>query len=150
MRLTGKMVKGRRVYDDAVSLAIANREVGEGERFTEEFGREKKVRTLKQNNRYWKLLEPIARHHLNIKREQAGLPPFHKTDKRAHGVLCGAFIGMEETELGVSTYVSSAEQGTKEFSIFQDRVEAWLASLGYCMDAQAERDWAQAEAEDAA
>lgn len=145
MRLTGKMVKGRRVYDDPVSFAIANREVGEGERFEEEFDRLRERRSTRANRRYWGVLVPLARHALNLKRP--GLLPLNKT--QTHALLVTAFLGSEETPLG-PVPVATRESDTKTFHRLTSQTELWLGEQGFVIPEEHEAERAIEQQEGAA
>lgn len=144
MKLFGLVEKGRLLFDDRTFLAIVLREF-EGRRVTVEIDKEKKLRTLKQNARYWSLLFPMAKHHLNSKREIAKELPLNK--EQVHAVLVSAFVGQEMTELG-PVYVSTKTLSVQQFTILTDRVEKWLNDLDYDTSEGAARDWATAEAEE--
>lgn len=130
MKLTGTIKRGRRCYDNPAAVAIANQDVGEGQRFEETFERWRPVRTDRANRFYWGVLVPLAQYQLSKMRDL----PLSKD--RTHYVLVAAFAGCDETPLGpVPVRTSTMDVG--QFSIYCEKVQAWLADNGLAVPEQA-------------
>lgn len=125
MKLTGRMVEGERVYDNPAARAIANRTVKEGARFQEEFGPEKKQRTVKANRRHFVLIA-LLRHYVNSQRPNE--LPLSKEQIHYRAVM--SFGGCEETPLGPVPKKSSL-MDTHEFFLMDEALEVWLAEKNY-------------------
>jgi hypothetical protein len=79
----------------------------------------RKTRSLGQNSRYWKLYVPTARDILSVGRI------IQLSKEQTHAVLAGAFVGHDETPLGL-VYKSTRNLDTKQFAHFSDEVEKWI------------------------
>ena len=122
MKLAGEVKAGKLVISPA-SWAIAMREY-EGKRVTVEIEREKPIRTLKQNARYWSLIVPLAGDYLSKTRD---VP---LSNEQVHYVLKSAFLGCEETELGLIP-MDSRTLTTAQFALYCEKVTVWLSEHGY-------------------
>ena len=122
MKLVGE-VKGGILICDPVSWSIAMHEY-EGKRVLVDIEPERPIRTIRQNARYWTLLVPLAGAYLSKTRDV----PLSK--EQVHFVLASAFLGCDETELGLAP-MSTRVLDTKTFSGFCDRVALWLTEKGY-------------------
>lgn len=124
MKLYGVIKKGQRVYDQPAAPIIAIQDVGEGNRFEETIERWKPTRSLKQNARYWTVLVPLAQHFLSKTRD---LP---LSEDQTHYVLVSAFAGCDITPLG-PVPVPTRTMNVEQFSIYMEKVQAWLADNEY-------------------
>lgn len=129
MKLSG-IVKSGKLVTDPVAWAIAMRHL-DGKRVVVDIDSEKAVRTLRQNSRYWSALVPLAGDFLSKTRDV----PLSK--EQTHWVLSSAFLGCEETPLGLVP-MSTRVLTTKQFSGYCDKVELWLNENGYAVPAGAE------------
>ena len=128
MKLAG-VVKDGRLETDPVSWAIAMREYAD-KRVTVEIEQEKSIRSVRQNSRYWGLIVPLAGDYLSKTRDV----PLSK--EQTHYVLKSAFLGCEETELGLAP-MDSRTLTTAQFAQFCEKVTLWLAEHGYSLPASA-------------
>jgi hypothetical protein len=122
MKFPGEVKKGRLLID-AAALAIALREF-EGKRVVVEIEREKSIRSIKQNSRYWGLIVPLAGDYLSKTRDV----PLSRD--QTHYVLKSAFLGCEETELGLIP-MDSRTLTTAQFAAYCEKVTLWLSEHGY-------------------
>lgn len=125
MKITGRVFEGKFRPDIPEAWPIAMREYA-GKEVTVEIEPKRERRTSKANARYWTILEPLARHYLNLKRP--GLLPLHK--KQVHALLVTAFVGSEDTELG-PTPMETHTLDTQQFHAFTEQVELFLREKGY-------------------
>lgn len=123
MKLSGVIKGGKRIYDQPAGPVIAIQDIGEGHRFVETIERERPLRSLRANARYWGLLVPLAQHQLSKTRDI----PLSKD--QVHFVLVGAFAGCDVTALG-PVPVRTRTMDVRQFSVFCERVQAWLADQG--------------------
>lgn len=129
MKLSGEVKEGRLILPP-VAWAIAAREF-EGRRVTVEIDKEKSIRSVRANARYWTILVPLASHHLGKTRD------IQLSKDQTHWILASAFVGIETTDLGAvpkETHTLS----TEEFYNFTEEVSAWLTGLGYPIPEQGE------------
>jgi hypothetical protein len=122
VKLSGE-VKGGRLLLDQAALTIAIRDC-EGKRVTVEIAPEKPIRSLRQNSRYWGLIVPLAGDFLSKTRD---VP---LSAEQVHYVLKSAFLGCDETPLGL-TPMDSRTLTTSQFGDFCEKVTVWLAEQGY-------------------
>jgi hypothetical protein len=122
VKLSGEVRKGQLVIPPA-SLAIALREY-DGQRVTVEIEREKSIRSLRANARYWSVLIPLAQDFLSKTRDV----PLSKD--QCHYVLVAAFAGCDETPLGLVP-VRTSSMTTAQFATYCETVQVWLAENGY-------------------
>lgn len=137
MKLAGE-VKGGKLVIPTVPWSIAMREF-EGRRVVVEIDKEKANRTLRQNARYWSLIVPLAGDLLSKTRDV----PLSK--ESVHYVLKSAFLGTEETPLGMVP-MDSRTLTTAQFAMYCDRVAVWLAENGYAVPEPGEAVTAMEEA----
>jgi hypothetical protein len=83
--------------------------------------RERQIRSLKANARYWSCIVPMVAAVLSVSRD---VP---LSNDQAHHVLKAAFIGTEDTPLG-PVPKSSAGLDTAAFSAYCERIEGHFAS----------------------
>lgn len=129
MKLSGEVRLGKLVIAP-VSWAIAMNHFA-GKRVTVEIEAEKSLRTVRANNRYWACLVPLAGDFLSKTRDV----PLSK--EQTHWVLKSAFLGCDETPLGLVP-MDSRTLTTAQFSAYCEAVEAWLAQNGYSVPDSAE------------
>lgn len=122
MKLPAEVSQGKLLMDP-VALAIACREY-EGKRVVVDIEPEKSIRSVRQNSRYWSLIVPLAGDYLSKTRDM----PLSK--EQTHYVLKSAFIGCEETELGLIP-MDSRTLTTAQFALFCEKVTVWLSEHGY-------------------
>jgi len=122
MKLSGVVKEGRLVIPP-VSWAIAMREY-EGRRVVVDIDAERSVRSVRQNNRYWGVLVPLAGDFLGKTRDV----PLSK--EQIHFVLTSAFLGCDETPLGMVP-MSTRTLDTKQFAGYCEKVALWLMENGY-------------------
>lgn len=122
MKLRGEVKAGKLVCNPA-EWTIALREY-EGKRVVLDIEPEHSIRSIRQNNRYWGVLVPLAGHYLSKTRDV----PLSK--EQVHFVIASAFLGCDETELGLAP-MATRTLTTKQFSEYCDRIELWLAEKGY-------------------
>lgn len=123
MTITGAVKNGRFVPDNPPAWVIAMREY-DGGRVTVVIEPERRLRSLRANARYWGVLVPLAMHLLSRTRDV----PLSK--EQVHYVLVSAFAGCDETPLGLVP-VPTRTMPSDKFSIFCEKVQAWLAENGY-------------------
>lgn len=123
MKIAGTIAKGRFVPDHSTDWAIAASEY-EGKRVVIEIDVRREVRSDRANRRYWGGIVPLAVEYLSKTRDV----PLSKD--QAHYVLVSAFAGCDETPLGLVP-VRTSTMSTAQFSIFCEKVEAWLSDVGY-------------------
>lgn len=129
MKFSGE-VKGGKLLIDPAPLAIALREY-DGKRVTLEIEPEKPVRSVRQNSRYWSLIVPLASDFLSKTRDI----PLSKD--QCHYVLKSAFLGCEETPLGLVP-MDSRSLTTSQFHAFCEAITLWLGENGYAVPDSAE------------
>jgi len=129
MKFNGE-VRGGKLLIDPASLAIACREY-EGKRVTLEIEPEKSIRSLRQNSRYWGIIVPLASDFLSKTRDV----PLSKD--QTHYVLKSAFLGCEETPLGLVP-MDSRSLTTSQFHAFCEAITLWLGENGYSVPESAE------------
>lgn len=122
MKMAGAVRKGRFVPDNPAAWPIALRE-HEGHRVIVDVERQRSQRSTAANARYWACLVPLAQHVLGETRDV----PLSKD--QTHFVLVGAFAGCDETALG-PVPVRTSTMTTDQFSVYCERVQAWLADNG--------------------
>jgi hypothetical protein len=122
MKLEGTIKSGRLICDPAV-WAIAMREF-DGQPVVLEIEKKRSVRSLQANARFWGVLVPLAGHFLSQTRDV----PLSKDQVKF--VLCSAFLGCEETPLGLVP-MRTSELDTKQFAEFCERIQKWLGENGY-------------------
>ena len=130
MKLLGTITKGRFVPDYATDWSIAVQQF-EGKRVAVEIDARRDVRTDRANRRYWGGIVPLAIELLSKTRDV----PLSK--EQVHYVLVSAFAGCDETPLGLVP-VRTSSMDTAQFSIYCEKVEAWLAQQGYYLPAPGE------------
>jgi hypothetical protein len=83
--------------------------------------RERKIRTLKQNSRYWSAIVPMVAAVLSIDR------PLPLSNDQAHELLKQSFNGLEDTALGK---VGKSTRGltTVQFAEYCEKIEAHFAT----------------------
>lgn len=131
MKLSGE-VKGGKLLIEPTALAIAIREYAD-KRVTVDIEPVKSIRSIRQNNRYWGGIVPLAGDYLSKTRDL----PLSKD--QIHFVLVAAFAGCEETELGLVP-VKTSTMTTAQFALYCERITQWLAEKGYPLP-----DWALME-----
>lgn len=131
MKFSGE-VKGARLLIDPAALAIALREF-DGKRITLTIEPEKSLRTVRANSRYWSILVPLAGDYLQKTRNRE--LPYSK--EQVHYVLKSAFLGVDETPLGMVPK-DSHNLSVGEFYEFTEQVTAWLTQAGYPVPDSAE------------
>jgi hypothetical protein len=122
VKLAGEVKAGKLITDPA-AWAIAMREY-DGKRVTVEIEPEKSIRSLRQNARYWSLIIPLASDYLSKTRDM----PLSK--EQTHYVLKSAFLGCEETELGLAP-MDSRTLSTAQFAQYCEKITVWLSGHGY-------------------
>lgn len=126
MKITGRVVGGKFQPDNPAALPIAWREFdGKPVELTIEQKRDR--RSSQANRRFWGLLVPLAGHYLSQTRDV----PLSK--EQVKYVLCSAFLGCDETPLGLVP-MRTSELDTKQFHAFCEKVERWLMEAGYAVD----------------
>lgn len=134
MKFPGEVKKGKLLID-AAALAIALREF-EGRRVVVEIEREKSIRSVRANARYWTILIPLAGDLLQKK--QGRVLPYSK--EQVHWIIKSAFLGCEDNPLGGPPVpLDSHTLSTEEFYNFTEEVSAWLAQNGYPIPVQGEQ-----------
>lgn len=96
-----------------------------GKRVVVTVEQEQPRRSTRANARYWTVLVPLAGHLLSRGR----IVPL--SEKQTHYVLASAFVGTEESPLGVPVPCETHTLTKEQFHIFTTRVEAWLGENGY-------------------
>lgn len=129
MKLSGEVRQGKLLIDPT-SLAIALREY-DGKRVSLEIEPERPVRSIRQNARYWSCIVPLAQDFLSKTRDV----PLSKD--QCHYVLKSAFLGCEETPLGLVP-MDSRTLTTSQFQTFCEAITVWLAENGYAVPDSAE------------
>lgn len=82
-------------------------------------------RSNKANARYWSVIVPLAGHFLSRDRNV----PLSK--EQVHYVLASAFVGTEESPIGVPIPCETHTLTKEQFHVFTTSVEAWLCQQGY-------------------
>lgn len=124
MKLEGAVTGGKLICDP-VSWAIAMREF-DGKPVTVEIEQKRDKRSVGANRRFWGILVPLAGHLLGQTRDV----PLSKDQVKF--VLCSAFLGCEETPLGLVP-MRTSQLDTKQFHDFCERIEKWLGENGYAI-----------------
>lgn len=133
MREFSGVVRGGKVeLDDKVGWSAELARLN-GKRVRVSLGPVETRRSTDANRRYWGVLVPLAGHLLSRDR----LLPLSK--KQVHYVLASAFVGTEESPLGVPVPMETHTLNTEQFHIFTTKVEVWLAENGYQVPAPGER-----------
>jgi hypothetical protein len=96
-----------------------------GQRVEVDIRRQQERRSNDANRRYWGVLVPLAGHLLSKDR----IVPLSK--KQVHYVLASAFVGTEESPLGVPVPMETHTLSKEQFHVFTTKVEVWLAENGY-------------------
>lgn len=133
MKLAGRIKAGKPAWASEADLAIACREIGEGNPFEAEIGKPKKVRTLKANARYWGVLLPLVRHSINEQRMKQNLPPLPKTEavmKEIHAAWVRRVLGVIDTPIGPIRETTHDKDG-KTFWKLTEAVTLWLREDGW-------------------
>lgn len=129
----GQVRKGAFVPDDPVLWSIALRE-HDGAAVELTLAPKRERRSTRANARYWSILIALAKHHLNTLRGNE-VPPL--SSMQVHEVLAGAFIGHEETPLGL-VRCETKNLTQKQFYEYAERVALWLRENGYAIPEQGE------------
>jgi hypothetical protein len=87
---------------------------------------ERTTRTNQQLRRWFGCIVPVVRDVLNAQRDPLLLP---LSKEQTHRLLVGAFVGHEETPLGLVP-IESRTLTPAQFAIVQDKVEAHYRSEG--------------------
>lgn len=136
MKLTGKVKAGKLAWSSEAELAIALRQIGEGNPFEAELEKPKKTRTPRANSRYWTVLVPLVRHTINEHRMHQGLPPLPKTEavkQEIHAALVRKHIGVIDTPIG-PIRETTHDKDSKRFWRFTEDVTLWLREQGWEID----------------
>lgn len=94
-----------------------------GQRVTISIEKERKIRTDRQNRFWWSVIIPVAQEVLSLSRDV----PLAK--EQTHYVLKSAFLGCEETALGLVP-MNSRDLTTQQFALLCEKVQAWLSEQG--------------------
>lgn len=123
-------MEGKFIPQEPASWPIAMRHF-EGRRVVVDIEAYRERRTDRQSRRYWGMIVPLAGDLLSKTRDI----PLSK--ESVHYVLKSAFLGTEETPLGLVP-TDSRTLTTVQFCAFCDKVELWLMENGYCIPERGE------------
>lgn len=141
MKLSAQFKSGRLTFTDPVGLTICAQEYGE-KPLEVDIQPVRKIRSKKQNARYWTIIVPLVQHCVNRRRE--GLPPLNP--KQVHAVIVTAFLGTEDTPLG-PVPMTTHDRDTKTFNHLTEQATLWLGEQGYHVPLGREESVAEAIAE---
>lgn len=130
MKLTATVRDGKLIPDSPVGWTIMLQEFA-GKAVVLDVDVPKTVRSIRQNARYFGLIVPLASHSLSKTRDL----PLSKD--QTHWLLKSAFLGCEETPLGLVP-MDSRTLTTKQFHDYCEKIELWLNEQGYHVPEQGE------------
>jgi len=111
--------------DDAPAWSVALAGL-RGKRVEVHLETERAIRTNPQLRRYFKCIVPVVRGVLNSMRDPLLLP---LSKEQTHRLLCGSFIGYEETALGLVP-IESKKLKPGEFAVYCDKIEGHYHAEG--------------------
>ncbi len=123
MKLTAQVRDGKLVPDSPVAWTIMLQEFA-GKAVVLDVDVPKKIRTIRQNSRHWSVLIPLLGHYLSKTRDV----PLSK--EQVHAVAVSAFLGCEETELGLAP-MRTRDLTTKQFAHMDEQIALFLMEKGY-------------------